>query len=43
MWKVRVNDYKLFAKAKTEARTLILHAVDETWVLEFNYEETIFT
>ena len=33
-WKARVNDYKLFAKAKLEARALILHAVGETRVLE---------
>ena len=31
--KARVNDYKLYAKAKLEARALILHAVEETWVL----------
>ena len=27
--KARVNEYKLFAKAKLEARALILHAVDK--------------
>ena len=37
-----MNDYKLFAKAKIEARALILHAVDETWVLELKEEDTIF-
>ena len=39
----RMNDYKLYAKAKLEARALILHAVDETWVLELKDEETLFT
>ena len=43
MWKARVNNYKLFAKAKLEERALILHAVDETWVLELKNEETLFT
>ena len=42
-WKARVNDYKLFAKAKLEARALILHEVDETWVLKLKYKETLFT
>ena len=41
--KARVNDYKLFAKAKLKARVLILHAVDETWVLELKDKETLFT
>ena len=38
-----MNHYKLFAKAKLEARALILCAVDETWVLELKDEETLFT
>ena len=42
-WKARVNDYKLYDKAKLKARALILHAVDETWVLELKDEETLFT
>ena len=42
-WKARVNDTKLYAKAKLEACELILHAVDETWVLELKKEETLFT
>ena len=42
-WKERMNNYKLFAKAKLEARALILHVVDETWVLELKDEETLFT
>ena len=42
-WKARVNYYKLFAKAKLEAHALILHTVDETWVLELKDEETLFT
>ena len=42
-WKARVNNYKLFAKKKLEERALILHTVDETWVLELKYEETLFT
>ena len=33
MWKSRVNDYKLLAKAKLEAHMLILHKFDETWGL----------
>ena len=33
-WKARVNDYKLYANTKLETRALILHAVDETWVLK---------
>ena len=37
-----MNDYKLFAKAKIEARALIIHVVDETWVLELKDEETLF-
>ena len=40
---VRVNDYKLYAKAKLEARALNLHAVDKTWVLELKDKETLFT
>ena len=32
--KAHVNKYKLFAKANLEARALILHAVEKTWVLE---------
>ena len=43
MWKARVNDYKLFAKAKLESCALILHAVDETWVLELKDKKTLFT
>ena len=42
-WKACVNYYKLYAKAKLEARALILNAVDETWVLELNNKETLFT
>ena len=38
-----MNNYKLFAKVKLEARALILHTVDETWVLELKDEETLFT
>ena len=38
-----MNDYKLYAKAKIEARALILHAVDKTWVLKLKDEETLFT
>ena len=38
-----MNNYKVFAKAKLEARALILHTVDETWVLGLKDEETIFT
>ena len=41
--KARVNDYKLFAKAKIEACAQILHAVDETWVLEQKDKENLFT
>ena len=33
----------MYAKAKLEARALILHAVDETWVLKLKDEETLFT
>ena len=43
MWKARVNDYKLYAKAKLEACALILHAVDEMSVLDLKDEETLFT
>ena len=43
MWKARMNDYKLYAKAKLEARALILHTVDKTWVLELKDKETLFT
>ena len=42
-WKARVNYYKLFSKAKLEARALILHTVDETWFLELKDKETLFT
>ena len=42
-WKAHVNDYKLYAKAKLEARAMILHAFDETWVLKLKDEETLFT
>ena len=41
-WKACVNDYKLYAKAKLDAHVLILHAVNETWVLDLKYEETLF-
>ena len=41
-WKACVNDYKIYLKAKLEARALILHDVDETWVLELKDEETLF-
>ena len=40
---MRVNNYKLYAKAKLEARALILHVVDETWFLELKDKETLFT
>ena len=39
----RVNDYKLYVKSKLEARALILHAVEKTWVLELKDEEILFT
>ena len=42
-WKARVNNCKLLAKAKLEAHALILHMVEETWVLELKDEETLFT
>ena len=42
-WKARVNDYKIYEKAKLEACTLIIHAVDETWVLDLKDEETLST
>ena len=42
-WKACVNDYKLYIRAKLEACALILHAVDETWVLKLKDEETLFT
>ena len=32
MWKARVTDYKLFAKANLKARALILHAVHKNLV-----------
>ena len=38
-----MNDYKLYAKAKLEARALILHAVNETWVLKMKDKENLFT
>ena len=38
-----MNNYKLFAKAKLEASALILHTVEETWILELKYKETLFT
>ena len=38
-----MNDYKLYVKAKLKARMLILHAVDETWVLKLNNKETLIT
>ena len=38
-----MNNYKLFAKAKLKARAIILHAVNEMWVLELNDKETLFT
>ena len=41
--KARVNDYKLYAKAKLEACAMILHAVDEMSVLDLKDEETLFT
>ena len=41
-WKARVNGYKMFAKAKIKARALIMHAVDETCVLELKDKDTIF-
>ena len=43
MWKACVNDYNLFAKAKLGSREIILHAVNEMWVLELNDKETLFT
>ena len=42
-WKACVNNYKMFAKAKLEAHALILHAVDETWILDLKDEETLLT
>ena len=42
-WKARMNDYKLYAKAKLEACALILHVVDKTWVLKLKDKETLFT
>ena len=42
-WKARVNNYKLYAKAKLKSRALILHAADKTWILELKDEETLFT
>ena len=42
-WKLRVNDYKLFAKVKLETCAMILHAVEKTWVLELKDEENLFT
>ena len=42
-WKARVNDYKLFANVKLKARMLILHTINETWVLELKDKETLFT
>ena len=38
-----MNDYKLYAKAKLEARALILHAVDEIWILDLKDKETLLT
>ena len=38
-----MNHYKLYIKAKLKACTLVLHAVDETWVLEQKEKETLFT
>ena len=37
-----MNNYKLFAKAKLKARAIILHAVNEMWVLELKDKETLF-
>ena len=42
-WKACVNDNKIYAKAKLEEHVLILHSIDETWVLELKDEETLFT
>ena len=42
-WRARVNDYKIYAKVKLEACTLILHAINETWLLDLKDEETLFT
>ena len=43
MESARERLHKLLAKAKLEARALILHAVDKTWVFELKDEETMFT
>ena len=37
-----MSDYKQHVKSKLEACALILHAVDETWVLELKDEENLF-
>ena len=42
-WKARVNNYKMFATAKLKAHALILHAVDETWILDLKDKETLLT
>ena len=32
-WRVCIEDYKIFAKAKLEAQVFILNALNETWVM----------
>ena len=43
IWRARVADYNIFAKAKFEEQAFIIHAVDETWTLDLKDEETLFT
>ena len=43
IWRVCVEDCKIFDKANLKARAFILHAAEETWVLELKDEETLFT
>ena len=38
-----MNDYKLHTKSNIEAHALIIHMVDETWVLKLKNKETLFT
>ena len=38
-----MNYQKLYAKAELEARALILHEVDKTWILGLKDKETLFT
>ena len=41
--KARMNEYKMFSKAKLETCALILRAFNKTSVLELKDEETLFT